>query len=190
MTRAQQVTRSEVVADQVPVPRDISQGFFWSASLTAGSRSVSGGWGTVLESQEEGNIAHEAPTHATNGPEDFDTELYPSVAIIFPRDGIYAINFFALVESYGDTPTVGNVDLYLIVDDPVAKDSYVFRGVDYEYTEVQRTRVGIPIYAGSRMRLFGVNASSHRVHIGVDNLEATYLGPIGNVYPVKGGGPT
>jgi hypothetical protein len=190
VTRPQQVTRSEVVADQVPVPRDLSQGFFWSASLTASSRSVGSGYGTVLESQEEAYIAHEAPTHATNGPEDFDTEMYPSVAIIIPRDGIYAISYFARIGDYGDISTVGNVDLYLLADDdPVLETSQVFNGIDYEYAEIQRTRVGIPMYAGARMRLFGINASTQRVHIGVVSLEATYLGPIGNVYPVKGGGP-
>jgi hypothetical protein len=186
--RPQQVTRSLAVAHQVPVPRDLSQGFFWSASLTAGS-PFDGSAGTVFPPGASGPVAHESPVHATNGVEDFDLTEWPIVYLVFPRDGIYGISFFADVFIFGPTLGSGEVTLDVRIENQDAKRlRYTFDGTT-ERMALQYNRVGIPVYAGTRMYVFGWSEATTDVWVLTRHLEATYLGPIGTVYNVKQPGP-
>jgi hypothetical protein len=188
VTRPQQVTRSLAVAHQTPVPRDLSQGFFWSASLTSGS-PFDGAAGTVIPPDGSSYIAHESPIHATNGLEDFDVTDYPYVYIVFPRDGIYGISLLAQVSTQGTPPGTGQVTLDLdITNQEVKRLYYTFDGFT-DRASVQYNRVGIAVHVGDRMRVFGFNESTRDLWVLVRHLEATYFGPIGHTYSVKVPGP-
>lgn len=188
MTRPQQVTRSLAVAHQVPVPRDLSQGFFWSASITAGYRYEDNNYGTTFSPGGEGDIAHESPRHATNGEDDFDLSRWPCVSIICPRDGIYAVSYCVKVDPWDpdDNWATGNASINLSIDNwsPSIWNTYTFDG-RRDAADMQLTRVGIPILAGSQIRLYGENLTTNTAQFLTKHLEATYLGPMGSLYGMK-----
>lgn len=187
MTRPQQVTRSEVVADRVPVPRDISR-FFWSACLVSSER-------VTVPPNSELLLAHEAPRHATNGLADFDTADFPSVSLVVPRDGVYALSYSVQIAvDPGVGSAVGDLEIYVLANSgPFLFNTVRFNGESFDQSTglgpletLNFTRVGLPLDANLRLQLKAANQTEYPVMISVVHFEATYLGPLGEVYNVKG----
>lgn len=179
--RATQITRSTGVADQMPFPRELSKRF-WSAMLM----------GNILATIDPGNTADlpfNQPRHATNGDSDFNIDNYPAIRLIVPWDGIYAINAFA--NAYTEDPPTGRVDLRIAAYGEVEPGWAFHQYAGGErFAQLETTRVGFPLEAGANIWAYATNSTDQPATFEPWRLEATYLGPIGTLYPLKGGGET
>jgi len=198
MTRPQQVTRSLAVAHEIPVPRDLSQGFFWSAAIHGNH--------TYMEPNSGQFLNTEIPLHSSNGDQDFDVERYPIVGLKIPRDGIYALALKVFVGGTGPVPTLAgepgevlevlgqvraafDIAPNYFIDPYSQADAVGKTWPDYKTirdVELKVTRVGFPLMAGALVRAYGYAwVDDQEMAMRVDWLEATYLGPIGTIYPDK-----
>jgi hypothetical protein len=85
-----------------------------------------------------------------------------------------------------DNWATGNASINLSIDNwsPSIWNTYTFDG-RRDAADMQLTRVGIPILAGSQIRLYGENLTTNTAQFLTKHLEATYLGPMGSLYGMK-----
>lgn len=184
MSRRTHVVRTTNVSNDVALPR--GQGFTWNAMLC--SYQVNS-----MFAHSTQDLSSEFIRHTTFGELfDFDAELYPTVRIRIPRDGIYSASGRVMVNNMNNSDAAPGVALFLmsntvngnLIDNDTRPLSGPAEGQSQGAFHV--SHAGYPFMLGDLIWLTVDNQSDYDIETQVGHLSVTYEAALGTVYN-KGG---